>query len=161
MHAYDQLGVTLLDPLIDHRSSAHCSSFQNWILNFNATLDVYPTLNPCFGTSIRNVCPAQNKGKNGGAAMDSSTTILDNDYYKLLLQGNSLICKKVKDQTAGVRKREGKRRQGCFVKNKIFVVKGIFEILFLMLIWREGFEAKKNWFNSWNWILNGTQIIKK
>ncbi|CAK7346136.1 unnamed protein product [Dovyalis caffra] len=70
---------------------AHCSSFQNRIHNFNATLDVDPTLNPSFGASLRNVCPAHNKVKNAGATMDSTTTAFDNVYYKLLLQGRSLF----------------------------------------------------------------------
>ncbi|KAG5250294.1 Peroxidase precursor family protein [Salix suchowensis] len=55
---------------------AHCSSFQNRIHNFNATLDVDPTLNPSFGNSLRSVCPAHNKVKNAGATMDSSATTL-------------------------------------------------------------------------------------
>ncbi|KAB5568104.1 hypothetical protein DKX38_001897 [Salix brachista] len=70
---------------------AHCSSFQNRIHNFNATLDVDPTLNPSFGNSLRSVCPAHNKVKNAGATMDSSATTFDNVYYKLLLQGKSLF----------------------------------------------------------------------
>lgn len=70
---------------------SHCSSFQNRIHSFNATLDVDPTLNPSFGSSLRSVCPAHNKVKNAGATMDSSTTTFDNVYYKLLLQGNSLF----------------------------------------------------------------------
>ncbi|KAJ6953429.1 hypothetical protein NC652_005210 [Populus alba x Populus x berolinensis] len=70
---------------------AHCSSFQNRIHSFNATLDVDPALNPSFGSSLRSVCPAHNKVRNAGATMDSSTTTFDNVYYKLLLQGNSLF----------------------------------------------------------------------
>ncbi|KAJ6684711.1 PEROXIDASE 25-RELATED [Salix purpurea] len=70
---------------------AHCSSFQNRIHSFNATLDVDPTLNPSFGNSLRSVCPAHNKVKNAGATMDSSATTFDNVYYKLLLQGKSLF----------------------------------------------------------------------
>ncbi|KAF9686683.1 hypothetical protein SADUNF_Sadunf02G0014800 [Salix dunnii] len=70
---------------------SHCSSFQNRIHNFNATLDMDPTLNPSFGNSLRSVCPAHNKVKNAGATMDSSATTFDNVYYKLLLQGKSLF----------------------------------------------------------------------
>lgn len=70
---------------------AHCSSFQNRIHNFNATLDVDPTLNSSFGNSLRSVCPAHNKVRNAGATMDSSATTFDNVYYKLLLQGKSLF----------------------------------------------------------------------
>ncbi|KAJ4842836.1 Peroxidase 64, partial [Turnera subulata] len=70
---------------------SHCSSFQNRIHNFNSTLDVDPTLNPSFATSLRSVCPMHNKVRNAGATMDSSTTLFDNVYYKLLMQGKSLF----------------------------------------------------------------------
>ncbi|KAL9448965.1 hypothetical protein AB3S75_010994 [Citrus x aurantiifolia] len=70
---------------------SHCSSFQNRIHNFNATLDIDPSISPSFATSLRNVCPAHNKVKNAGATLDSSTTVFDNAYYKLLLQGKSLF----------------------------------------------------------------------
>ncbi|GAV87692.1 peroxidase domain-containing protein [Cephalotus follicularis] len=70
---------------------SHCSSFQNRIHNFNATLDIDPTLKPSFAASLRNVCPAHNKVKNAGANMDSSATTFDNAYYKLLLKGKGLF----------------------------------------------------------------------
>lgn len=70
---------------------SHCSSFQNRIHNFNSSLDIDPTLNPSFAASLRNACPMHNKVKNAGATLDSSTTIFDNAYYKLLLQGKSLF----------------------------------------------------------------------
>ncbi|KAF5740894.1 peroxidase 64-like [Tripterygium wilfordii] len=70
---------------------SHCSSFQNRIHNFSATVDVDPSLNPSFAASLRSVCPAHNKVKNAGATMDPSTTTFDNAYYKLLLQGKSLF----------------------------------------------------------------------
>lgn len=44
-----------------------------------------------FAASLRNVCPMNNKVKNAGANMDSSATVFDNAYYKLLLQGKSLF----------------------------------------------------------------------
>ncbi|KAK9270841.1 hypothetical protein L1049_026427 [Liquidambar formosana] len=70
---------------------SHCSSFQNRIHNFNATLDIDPTMHPSFAASLRSVCPAHNKVKNAGATLDSSSTTFDNTYYKLLLQGKSIF----------------------------------------------------------------------
>ncbi|KAM1529069.1 peroxidase 64-like [Malus sylvestris] len=70
---------------------AHCSSFQNRIYNFNATRDVDPTLRPYFAASLRNTCPIKNRPRNAGATMDSSSTIFDNTYFKLILQGKSLF----------------------------------------------------------------------
>ncbi|OMO87348.1 Plant peroxidase [Corchorus capsularis] len=70
---------------------SHCSSFQNRIHNFNATLDVDPTMNPSFAASLRSVCPAHNKVKNAGSPLDSSSFVFDNAYFKLLLQGKSIF----------------------------------------------------------------------
>ncbi|KAH7523477.1 peroxidase 64 [Ziziphus jujuba] len=70
---------------------AHCSSFQNRIHNFNARLDVDPSLNPTFAARLRRVCPAHNKVKNAGSALDSTSTTFDNAYFKLLLQGTSIF----------------------------------------------------------------------
>ncbi|KAM1073168.1 hypothetical protein ACFX2B_018074 [Malus domestica] len=70
---------------------AHCSSFQNRIYNFNATRDVDPTLRPYFAASLRSTCPIKNRPRNAGATMDSSSTIFDNTYFKLILQGKSLF----------------------------------------------------------------------
>ncbi|KAF4360911.1 hypothetical protein G4B88_000542 [Cannabis sativa] len=70
---------------------AHCSSFQNRLHKFNASVDVDPTLQSSFGASLRNICPAHNKVKNAGTTLDSTSTIFDNAYYKLLLQGKSIF----------------------------------------------------------------------
>ncbi|XP_050229996.1 peroxidase 64-like [Mercurialis annua] len=70
---------------------SHCSSFQNRIHNFNSKVDIDPTMNPTFASSLRKVCPIHNKVKNAGATLDSSATLFDNSYYKLLLQGSSLF----------------------------------------------------------------------
>ncbi|XP_068345356.1 peroxidase 64-like [Pyrus communis] len=70
---------------------AHCSSFQNRIYNFNATRDIDPTLRPSFAASLRNTCPIKNRPRNAGATMDSSSTIFDNTYFQLILQGKSLF----------------------------------------------------------------------
>lgn len=70
---------------------AHCSSFQNRIHNFNATLDIDPSLQPSFAANLRSLCPAHNKVKNAGTTMDSTGFKFDNAYYKLLLQGKSIF----------------------------------------------------------------------
>ncbi|KAJ7966907.1 Peroxidase [Quillaja saponaria] len=70
---------------------AHCSSFQNRIHNFNASLDTDPSIHPSFAASLRSVCPFRNKVRNAGASLDSTTTSFDNAYYKLLLQGKSIF----------------------------------------------------------------------
>ncbi|XP_022144290.1 peroxidase 64 [Momordica charantia] len=70
---------------------AHCSSFQNRIHNFNSSLDVDPSLQPAFAASLRSACPAHNKAKNAGSALDSTSTRFDNAYFKLILQGRSVF----------------------------------------------------------------------
>ncbi|KAE8729277.1 hypothetical protein F3Y22_tig00003725pilonHSYRG00303 [Hibiscus syriacus] len=61
------------------------------IHNFNATLDVDPTMQPSFATKLRSMCPAHNKVKNAGSPLDSTNFVFDNAYYKLLLQGKSVF----------------------------------------------------------------------
>ncbi|XVF18076.1 hypothetical protein REPUB_Repub10bG0180400 [Reevesia pubescens] len=70
---------------------SHCSSFQNRIRNFNATHDIDPTMHPSFAASLKSVCPVNNKAKNAGTTMDSSSTTFDNTYYKLIIQGKTLF----------------------------------------------------------------------
>ncbi|CAN1322926.1 Peroxidase 64 [Linum perenne] len=70
---------------------AHCSSFQNRIHSFNASLDVDSTLSPSFAASLRKVCPRRNKVKNAGSTLDSTTFGFDNVYYKMLLSGKSIF----------------------------------------------------------------------
>ncbi|XP_041019669.1 peroxidase 64-like [Juglans microcarpa x Juglans regia] len=70
---------------------AHCSSFQNRIHKFNTTQDVDPSLHPSFAANLRSICPAHNKAKNAGTALDSTTAGFDNAYFKLLLQGKSVF----------------------------------------------------------------------
>lgn len=95
--------ITYLSPIIKEKcliwsdagghtlGFAHCSSFQNRIHKFDAAHDVDPSMHTSFAASLRNVCPMNNKVKNAGANMDSSATVFDNAYYKLLLQGKSLF----------------------------------------------------------------------
>ncbi|KAH0463301.1 hypothetical protein IEQ34_007883 [Dendrobium chrysotoxum] len=70
---------------------AHCSSFQNRIHNFNQSADVDPSLSSSFAVGLRKICPAHNKVRSAGAGLDSTATIFDNAYFKLLLQGKSLF----------------------------------------------------------------------
>ncbi|KAG6422702.1 hypothetical protein SASPL_113080 [Salvia splendens] len=70
---------------------SHCSSFQNRIHNFNNLNDVDPTMSPAFAGALKRTCPIHNKVRSAGANMDSSPTVFDNAYYKLLLQGMSLF----------------------------------------------------------------------
>nr|GEY93271.1 peroxidase 64-like [Tanacetum cinerariifolium] len=70
---------------------AHCSSFQNRIHNFATTQDVDPSLQQAFAASLRSVCPIHNKVNSAGANLDSTPTIFDNRYYKLLLEGESIF----------------------------------------------------------------------
>lgn len=70
---------------------AHCSSFQNRIHNFSPRQDIDPSLNPSFASSLRSVCPSPNKVKNAGSPLDSSSTLFDNAYYKILLKGKSIF----------------------------------------------------------------------
>ncbi|XP_027329302.1 peroxidase 64 [Abrus precatorius] len=70
---------------------AHCSSLQNRIHNFSPKQDIDPSMNPSFASRLRSICPSPNKVKNAGAPLDSSSTLFDNAYYKLLLQGKSIF----------------------------------------------------------------------
>ncbi|KAL0366007.1 UNVERIFIED_CONTAM: Peroxidase 64 [Sesamum radiatum] len=70
---------------------SHCSSFQNRIHNFNKVIDVDPSMEASFAGKLRQVCPVNNKAKNAGANLDSTPTVFDNAYYKLLLQGKSIF----------------------------------------------------------------------
>ncbi|KAL2241942.1 UNVERIFIED_CONTAM: Peroxidase 64 [Sesamum indicum] len=70
---------------------SHCSSFQNRIHNFNKVTDVDPSMDQSFAGKLRQVCPVNNKAKNAGANLDSTPTVFDNAYYKLLLQGKSIF----------------------------------------------------------------------
>ncbi|KAG6508975.1 hypothetical protein ZIOFF_034358 [Zingiber officinale] len=70
---------------------AHCSSFQNRIHDFDTESDVDPTLDPSFAARLQEICPAQNRVKSAGSAMDSTSTVFDNTYYKMLLQGQGLF----------------------------------------------------------------------
>lgn len=70
---------------------AHCSSFENRIHKFSPKQDIDPSLNPSFGSSLRSICPSHNKVRNAGTSLDSSSTLFDNAYYKLLLQGKSIF----------------------------------------------------------------------
>ncbi|KAL3642090.1 Peroxidase 64 [Castilleja foliolosa] len=70
---------------------SHCSSFQNRIHNFNNVSDVDPSMDRSFAVGLRQVCPMHNTVKNAGANLDSTPTVFDNNYFKLLIQGKSIF----------------------------------------------------------------------
>jgi peroxidase len=70
---------------------AHCSSFQNRIHKFSSKQSIDPSLNPSFANTLQSKCHVNNKVKNAGSPLDSSATYFDNAYYKLLLQGESIL----------------------------------------------------------------------
>ncbi|GKU90145.1 hypothetical protein SLEP1_g4185 [Rubroshorea leprosula] len=70
---------------------SHCFSFQDRIHNFNDTLDIDPSLNPSFANSLRSECPMHNKNRSAGSVLDFTPFKFDNMYYKLLLQGKSIL----------------------------------------------------------------------
>lgn len=70
---------------------AHCSSFSNRIHRFNATHDVDPTMRPSFAARLKGICPVNKKVKYAGTPMDPSSRTFDNNYYKLIIQRNSLF----------------------------------------------------------------------
>ncbi|XP_051113840.1 peroxidase 64 [Andrographis paniculata] len=70
---------------------AHCSSFQSRIHKFNSTHDVDPTLRPSFASSLKGICPLNNRAKNAGMNMDSTPTTFDTTHYKLIIQRKTLF----------------------------------------------------------------------
>ncbi|KAM7257916.1 hypothetical protein ACFE04_013657 [Oxalis oulophora] len=70
---------------------AHCSSFQNRIHKFNKTVDIDPKMNPSFAGKLRNICRLHNKANYAGTTLDSTTSAFDNSYYKLLINGKSVL----------------------------------------------------------------------
>lgn len=70
---------------------SHCSSFRNRIHFFNSTHSTDPSMHPSLATSLKRICPINNKAKNAGTTMDPSPTTFDNNYYKLILQEKSLF----------------------------------------------------------------------
>lgn len=71
---------------------SHCSSFEKRIHNFNSTHDIDPTLRPSFASTLKGICPVNNKAKNAGVTMDSSPTKFDTTHYKLIIQRKTLFA---------------------------------------------------------------------
>lgn len=91
-HGFNQLTSLVLVRAGGHTLGfAHCSSFQNRIHKFNSSFDVDPTMDAVFAASLRQTCPVHNKVRNAGSVMDSTVTVFDNMYYKLLVQGRGLF----------------------------------------------------------------------
>lgn len=75
---------------------SHCSSFLGRLSNFNKTGRPDPTLNKSLAEKLRSECPDAKKN-NGVVVMDTFTpAILDNEYYKSVLQNKGLLTS---DQT--------------------------------------------------------------
>ncbi|KAK4490254.1 hypothetical protein RD792_000915 [Penstemon davidsonii] len=70
---------------------SHCSSFQNRIHNFNEKTIIDPSLDRSFAERLREVCPMHNKEHGAGAYFDTTPTVFDNSYFKLLIQGKSIL----------------------------------------------------------------------
>ncbi|CAI0435512.1 unnamed protein product [Linum tenue] len=86
--SFSQRGLSLEDLVA--LSGGHTLGFAQ-IHNFSATVDVDSTLSPSFAANLRRICPLQNKAKNAGSTMDSTTFGFDNVYYKMLLGGKSIF----------------------------------------------------------------------
>ncbi|XP_076923628.1 peroxidase 66-like [Bidens hawaiensis] len=65
---------------------SHCSSFSARIHN-----STDPTINSEFAISLKRKCPIQNKDRNAGEFLDSTSSKFDNDYYKNIIMGKGVF----------------------------------------------------------------------
>ncbi|KAF8105023.1 hypothetical protein N665_0164s0038 [Sinapis alba] len=71
---------------------SHCSSFEARLHNFSKFHDIDPSMNFAFAQSLKRKCPrSNNRGKNAGTFLDSTTSVFDNDYYKQILSGKGVF----------------------------------------------------------------------
>lgn len=70
---------------------SHCSSFQARLRNFSSLHGVDPSMNYEFAQNLRKKCPKQNKNRNAGEFLDSTSSTFDNDYYKRLMAGKGIF----------------------------------------------------------------------
>ncbi|KAF3503598.1 hypothetical protein F2Q69_00043331 [Brassica cretica] len=71
---------------------SHCSSFEARLQNFSKFHDVDPSMNYAFAQSLKKKCPrSNNRGKNAGTVLDSTSSVFDNDYYKQILSGKGVF----------------------------------------------------------------------
>lgn len=70
---------------------SHCSSFEARLHNFSALHDVDPSMDKLMAQKLRNKCPKQNKDRNAGESLDSTSSTFDNDYYKRVLDGKGMF----------------------------------------------------------------------
>ena len=71
---------------------SHCSSFEARLQNFSEFHDVDPSMNYAFAQSLKKKCPrSNNRGKNAGTVLDSTSSVFDNDYYKQILSGKGVF----------------------------------------------------------------------
>ncbi|XP_021908979.1 peroxidase 66 isoform X2 [Carica papaya] len=70
---------------------SHCSSFASRLHNFSLVHDVDPIMNINFALELKKKCPKPNKDRNAGDFLDSTPSIFDNNYYKLVVAGKALF----------------------------------------------------------------------
>ncbi|EOA13717.1 hypothetical protein CARUB_v10026787mg [Capsella rubella] len=71
---------------------SHCSSFESRLQNFSKFQDIDPSMNYAFAQTLKKKCPrSSNRGKNAGTVLDSTASVFDNVYYKLILSGKGVF----------------------------------------------------------------------
>ncbi|CAA0835541.1 Peroxidase 66 [Striga hermonthica] len=64
---------------------SHCSSFSGRLRNFSPAHDTDPTLDQKFAIGLKHKCPRNNTDHNAGQVLDSTSSVFDNDYYRMIL----------------------------------------------------------------------------
>ncbi|XP_041007946.1 peroxidase 66 [Juglans microcarpa x Juglans regia] len=70
---------------------SHCSSFQARLHNFSSVHGTDPSMNDEFAENLRKKCPKPNKDRNAGEFLDSTSSTLDNEYYKRIMAGKGVL----------------------------------------------------------------------
>ncbi|GER25284.1 peroxidase [Striga asiatica] len=70
---------------------AHCSSFSARLRNFSTAHDSDPTLDPQFADGLKHTCRRNNTDRNAGQFLDSTSSVFDNDYYRMILEGKGVF----------------------------------------------------------------------
>jgi peroxidase len=70
---------------------SHCSSFEPRLRNFSSVHDIDPSMNHELAQNLRKKCPKQNKNRNAGEFLDSTSSTFDNDYYRRLVAGKGVF----------------------------------------------------------------------
>ncbi|KAL3652352.1 Peroxidase 66 [Castilleja foliolosa] len=83
---------------------SHCSSFSGRLRNFSPENDSDPTLDPRFASNLKSKCPINNKDRNAGQFLDSTSAVFDNDYFVRVVKGEGVF---ISDQSLISDKRTG------------------------------------------------------